>query len=158
MRTIVPWSAGIFLLMAADAGWPQAAEDPYAAHVSRAAPRSPEEERQGFHLPPGFDIQLVAAEPFVRKPININFDDRGRLWVTESVEYPFAAPSGAMGRDSVRILESTRGTALADEVVTFTTGLNIPIGVLPVTDGAIVYSIPDIFRFRFKDGADRAGG
>ena len=61
--------------------------------MSRARPRSPEDERKGFHLPAGFEIQLVAAEPYVRKPINIAFDERGRLWVTESVEYPFPAAS-----------------------------------------------------------------
>ena len=40
-----------------------------------------------FHLPPGFEIQLVAAEPDIGKPINMAFDARGRLWVTESIEY-----------------------------------------------------------------------
>ena len=42
-----------------------------------------------FHLPPGFEIQLVAAEPDIHKPINLTFDHRGRLWVTQSVEYPY---------------------------------------------------------------------
>jgi putative heme-binding domain-containing protein len=132
--------------------------DPYAAHVSRAGPRTPEEERKGFHVPPGFEVQLVAAEPFVRKPININFDHRGRLWVTESVEYPFAAPTGSPLRDTVRILEDTTGNGQADEVTTFTSGLNIPIGVLPQRDGALIYSIPNICRFHECNGTGRADG
>jgi putative heme-binding domain-containing protein len=130
--------------------------DPFAAHVSRAGPRSPEEERKAFHLPPGFDIELVAAEPYVRKPININFDDRGRIWVSESIEYPFAVPPERRGRDTVRILEDRNGDGLADEVTTFTDGLSIPIGVLPVRRGAIIYSIPNIYRFEDRDGDDRA--
>src|SRR6516162_8406084 len=120
--------------------------DPYAAHVSRAEPRTPEEERKSFHVPPGFEVQLVAAEPFVRKPININLDERGRLWVTESIEYPFPATAGSQPRDTVRILSRFDRKGLAQEVTTFADRLNIPIGVLPVRGGAIVYSIPTIQR------------
>ena len=58
-----------------------------------------------FHLPPGFEIQLVAAEPEVRKPINMNFDSRGRLYFTQSVEYPFPAKPGTIGRDTVKIID-----------------------------------------------------
>jgi putative heme-binding domain-containing protein len=160
MRFAFAGAAGLAFLLsiALPPGRPDAPADPYAAHVSRADPRSPEEERKGFHLPPGFDVELVAAEPYVHKPININFDDRGRLWVTESVEYPFPARPGARHRDSVRILEDTNGDGLVDEVTTFTGGLNIPIGVLPLRRGALIYSIPGIYRFDDADGDDRADG
>jgi putative heme-binding domain-containing protein len=56
----------------------------------------------------------------------------------------------------VRILEAPNGQALATEVTTFTSGLNIPIGVLPVQSGAIIYSIPNIYRLRDHGGDDRA--
>ena len=79
-----------------------AQDPPKFENVSSAPPRTPEEERKGFHLPPGFEIQLVAAEPDIHKPINIAFDDRGRLWVTESVEYPFPPPRGRRPRDAVK--------------------------------------------------------
>jgi putative heme-binding domain-containing protein len=137
------------------AGRLAAQKDLYGPHVAPSPPQTPEEERKRFHLPPGFTIELVAAEPFVRKPINIAFDDRGRLWVTESVEYPFPASSAGKAHDTVRILEDTRGTGLADQVITFADGLNIPIGVLPMRDGAVVYSIPNIYRYRFNRGTDR---
>src|SRR5262245_19759056 len=127
----------LLLFVLPSAGQSQAPRDP---NVAPGGPRTPAEERRAFHVPPGFEVQLVAAEPYVRKPININFDDRGRLWVTESVEYPFPAAASAPHRDTVRILESTTGKALADEVTTFTGGLNIPIGVLPCRAGAIIYS------------------
>jgi putative heme-binding domain-containing protein len=132
--------------------------EPFAEHISKTDPLTPEEERKKLHVPPGFEVQLVAAEPYVRKPININFDDRGRLWVTESIEYPFAAGPGAPHRDTIRILEDTNGDGRADEVTTFADGLNIPIGVLPLArGGAIVYSIPAIYRFDDPLGNDRAG-
>jgi putative heme-binding domain-containing protein len=159
MRSICTFLLIGVILLGVDVpvGRTQGADDPYAAHVSRAGPRSPEEERSGFHLPPGFEIQLVAAEPYVRKPININFDERGRLWVTESVEYPFPAAAGSRPRDTVRILQNFSVNGLAREVTTFADGLNIPIGVLPVKHGAIVYSIPAILRLLDRNGDDRAG-
>ena len=56
----------------------QAQKDPYAEFIAQTNPRSPQEERKSFHVPAGFEVQLVAAEPDVRKPINMNFDDHGR--------------------------------------------------------------------------------
>jgi putative heme-binding domain-containing protein len=156
MRCLIHCAVALSLPVFAGEARPQGAEDPYAAHVSRADPRTPEDERKGFHLPPGFDIQLVAAEPFVRKPINMNFDARGRLYVTESVEYPFGAAPGKPPRDTVRILGRFDRNGLAQEVTTFADGLNIPIGVLPIRRGAIVYSIPTIQRLDDTDGDDRA--
>ncbi len=141
--------------LVADVSSARPQDDPYAAHVARSKPRSPEEERKGFHVPPGFEVQLVAAEPDVRKPINMNFDDRGRLWVSQSVEYPFPARQNARTRDTVAILEDVDGDGKADRVTTFADNLNIPIGVLPVRGGALVYSIPYIYRIDGDGRADR---
>ena len=63
--------------------------------VSATEAISPDEQRKMFHLPPGFTIQLVAAEPDIRKPMNLNFDVHGRLYVTQSEEYPYPAKEGA---------------------------------------------------------------
>ncbi len=63
-------------------------------NVSSFPPRTPEEERKALHLPPGFEIQLVASEPDIHKPLNLAFDDRGRLWVTDTLEYPFPSRPG----------------------------------------------------------------
>src|SRR5437867_8844342 len=92
----------VFLLVAARCAL---AEDPFAEYVRSAAPKTAAEEQKVFHLPPGFDIQLVAAEPDIGKPMNLAFDSRGRLWVTTSIEYPFAAPTNRPARD--RIMEMT---------------------------------------------------
>jgi putative heme-binding domain-containing protein len=124
--------------------------------VAPTPPRTPEEERRGFRLPPGFEIQLVASEPDIHKPMNLAFDDRGRLWVTDTLEYPFPAPADRPGRDSVKILEDRDGDGMADRVITFADGLNIPIGILPVANGAIVYSIPNVYLMLDTDGDDRA--
>src|ERR1043165_6585835 len=70
------------------------AADPFAENVRTTEPLAPELEQKSFHLPPGFEIQLVAAEPDLRKPMNMAFDAAGRLWITESREYPIFAKPG----------------------------------------------------------------
>src|SRR5205807_9806875 len=136
--------------------WSAAAQDPYGNFIATTNPRTPAEEQKCFHLPPGFDIELVASEPAIGKPINLNFDDRGRIWLTQSVEYPFPAPAGQKPRDVIKVLACTRGDGVADRVTTFADGLNIPIGILPITNGAIVYSITNIYRVLDTDGDGRA--
>jgi putative heme-binding domain-containing protein len=116
---------------------------------------SPEQEKATFKLPPGFEIQLVAAEPEISKPMNIAFDERGRLWVTDTIEYPWPAEPGK-GRDSVKVLSDFDENGRARKISTFATGLNIPLGVLPVGDGAVIYSIPEIRRYRDTDGDGKA--
>jgi putative heme-binding domain-containing protein len=111
----------------------------------------PAEERAKFKVPDGFEVQLVAAEPDIAKPINMAFDARGRLWVTCTVEYPYEAPEGK-GRDTVKILSDFGPDGRARNVNTFAEGLNIPIGILPYQDGCIVYSIPNIWMLRDTDG------
>ncbi|WP_337173684.1 PVC-type heme-binding CxxCH protein [Paludisphaera sp.] len=126
--------------------------------VSTFEPRSPEEERKALHVPPGFEVQLVAAEPDIQKPLNIAFDDRGRLWVTDTVEYPYAAEGGARPRDTVKILSDFGPDGRARKVETFADGLNIPIGVLPMpsADEALAHGIPNIWRLKDTDGDGKA--
>jgi putative heme-binding domain-containing protein len=115
-------------------------------------PLSPEEQQKKFRLPPGFEIQLVAAEPDVQKPINLNFDHAGRLYFSQSVEYPFAARSDAKPRDTVRVIDGIAPNGRFAKVRTAVDGLNIPIGVLPLHDRLLVFSIPNIYACRDEDG------
>ena len=127
-------------------------------NVSSAPHRTPTEEQKAFHLPPGFVAELVAAEPEIHKPLNIAFDDRGRLWLTETVEYPFPAAQGTTPRDGVKILSDFGPDGHARKIETFATGLNIPIGVLPLPGGnsALVHSIPNVFLLTDTDGDGKA--
>ncbi len=117
---------------------------------------TPAAQRAKFHLPPGFEIQLVAAEPAIHKPMNISFDNQGRLWVTDTLEYPYPAKQGTPARDTVKVLKDTNGDGTANEITTFVDGLNIPLGVLPVAKGVIVYGIPAVMRCLDTDGDGRA--
>lgn len=131
-------------------------EDPFAAAIRPTEPLSPEAEQKAFHLPPGFRIELFAAEPDIQKPINMAFDARGRLWVAGSTDYPFPAKPGTPGRDSIKILEDSDGDGRADKITTFADGLTIPIGVYPYRDGAIAFSVPYIYYLADTDGDDKA--
>ncbi len=120
----------------------------YGEGVRPSEARTAEDERQGFHLPKGFVVDLVAAEPQISKPLNLAFDAQGRLWVTDSLEYPYQATGDSRPRDTLRIIEDTDGDGSFDKTTTFADGLNIPIGVLPYGDGAICFSIPNIWYLR----------
>jgi hypothetical protein len=80
---------------------PSAFGQKFAPNVVSAKPLAPTEQRKMFVLPAGFEIQLVAADPDIQKPMNLAFDDRGRLWVTDTVEYPWPVKPGERGRDTV---------------------------------------------------------
>jgi putative heme-binding domain-containing protein len=120
-------------------------------------PYSPDEAIEAMAMPPGFAVELVAAEPDIVNPIAMAFDDRGRIWVTESLEYPRKPPGP--GRDRVKILEDTDGDGRADKVTLFADGLNIPTGIAIGHGGTWVLNAPDLLFLPDADGdgcADRA--
>ncbi len=122
-----------------------AAENPFADVVRKTEPLTPEQEQKSFHLPPGFEIQLVASEPKIAKPMNMAFDAKGRLWLTQTREYPHPVlPVDKRGRDKVVVLENFSTNGRAQKVTTFADGLNIPIGIYPYKNGAIAFTIPKV--------------
>ncbi len=155
MRLLFPTTAACVVTLALGL-FARAQEPPEL--VAPTGPRLPAAERAGFKLPEGFEAQLVASEPTINKPMNISFDDRGRLWVTSTVEYPFPAPDSVKPRDRVIILEDFGPDGLARKSTTFADGLNIPIGILPLGDGheALVHSIPNILKLTDTDGDGKA--
>ncbi|QDT15231.1 DUF7133 domain-containing protein [Alienimonas californiensis] len=128
---------------------------------------SPAEQQTQFRLPPGFEIQLVAAEPEIGQPMNLAFDGAGRLWVTHSTTYPFPVEGpgtepragGLDGttpgppRDRLSVLSDFAADGRARSVEHVADDLNIPIGLLPLdgagaddAGGTLVYSIPNLWR------------
>ena len=88
----------------------RAAEPPRL--VAETPPLTPQEQLQKFHLPPGFRIELIAAEPEVPKPINLNFDARGRLYASCSLEYPYPATGDGTPRDAIKLITDTDGDSV----------------------------------------------
>ncbi len=138
-------STSLFLLLAITC----IAQEPPLVAPGEA--RSPAEELKSFKLPRGFEAQLVASEPDIAKPMNLAFDAKGRLWVTSSLEYPFPA-QGRPGRDMVHVLEDFAPDGKAKKIHTFAKDLNIPIGLLPQKDGALVFSINSLDQFKGEAG------
>src|SRR5438046_1482326 len=126
-----------------------------APHTSRDSPpdvpREPaspvpflsaEEEIKTMKIPPGFRVEVVAAEPLVQHPVAMAFDADGRMWVVEMRSYmPDVEGNGekaATGR--ISILEDTDGDGRADKSTIFLDNLVLPRAVAPVRDGALVGS------------------
>ncbi len=119
-------------------------------------PLSPAEAIKKMTVPQGFEVELVAAEPDLVNPVAMTFDDQGRVWVTESLEYP-RRPAGP-GRDRVKVLEDTDGDGKMDRTTIFAEGLNIPSGIAVGFGGVWVANSPDILFLEDTDGdlkADR---
>src|SRR5687768_11849595 len=130
--------------------------DPFSEGVRPTDPLPAAEQANTFKLPPGFKIELVAAEPDLQKPMNMAFDSKGRLWVTMSREYPFPAPLDKPARDMIKVFEDFDENGRARKVTTFADGLNIPIGIYPYKNGVIAWSIPNIWFFQHTDGDGKA--
>jgi len=105
-------------------------------------------------VPPGFAVELVASEPDIVNPIALTFDERGRIWITESLEYPRSEPGP--GRDRVKVLEDTDGDGKADKFTVFADGLNIPSGIAVGHGGVWVANSPDILFMQDTDGDGKA--
>ncbi len=117
-------------------------------------PLSPEQAIARMRVPEGFRVELVAAEPQIVNPVAMAFDERGRIWVTESLEYPRS--STGPGRDRIKILEDTDQDGPVDKVTVFAEGLNIPSGIALGYGGVWVANAPDILFLKDTDGDDRA--
>jgi putative heme-binding domain-containing protein len=146
-------AASVFLLAAFIA---RGASNPFERIIRDTEPLTPQEELKSFHLPPGFEIQLVASEPEIGKPMNLAFDAQGRLWLTQSREYPFPAPLETKGRDKIMVLSDFGPDGHAGKITAFAEGLNIPIGLYPYKNGVIAYSIPYLHFFQDTTDAGRA--
>jgi putative membrane-bound dehydrogenase-like protein len=114
------------------------------------------ESMQHIRVPAGFELQLFASEPDIVKPIAMAWDERGRLWLAESVDYPNNIHPGQPGRDRIKILEDTNHDGKADRFTAFAEGLNIPTGLVLSDGGVIVAQMPDLVFLKDTDGDGRA--
>ena len=115
---------------------------------------SPAEAIRRMVVPPGFKVELVASEPDLVNPVAMTFDERGRIWVTESLEYP--RRSAGSGKDRIKVLEDTDGDGKADKFTVFADGLNIPSGIAVGHGGVWVANSPDLLLLKDTDGDGKA--
>ena len=113
-----------------------------------------------FKVAPGLKVQLFASEeqfPELAKPVQLNFDSRGRLWVSTMPSYPAWQPGdGAGPNDKLLIFEDTDGDGRADKRTVFAEGLHCPTGFEFWNGGVIIVDQPRLIFLKDTDGDDRA--
>ncbi len=127
---------------------------PRAQSVKPGPALSVKEAIAKMKVPPGFRVECFASEPDLVNPVAMTIDEKGRVWVTESLEYPRRQPG--IGKDRVKILEDTDGDGKADKVTLFAEGLNIPSGIAVGHGGVWVVNSPDLLFYQDTDGDGKA--
>ncbi|MFB2119247.1 PVC-type heme-binding CxxCH protein [Parapedobacter sp. 2B3] len=120
-------------------------------------PLSAEESQTLIQVPVGFKLELFASEPDIRKPIAMEWDEKGRLWIVETVDYPNTVRNdNSKGDDRITICEDTDGDGKADKFTVFAEGLNIPTSFTFANGGVIVAQAPEFLFLKDTDGDDKA--
>jgi putative membrane-bound dehydrogenase-like protein len=107
--------------------------------------KSPEASLKSIQVKPGFQAELMAAEPLVQSPIAFAFGPDGKLWVVEMGDYPLGIDGKGKPGGKIKFLESTKGDGKYDKATVFLENLGFPTGVLPWRNGILVTCAPDIF-------------
>lgn len=152
----------------------------FLAGLAFAAGYSPEEAVRRMKAADGFRVRLVAAEPLVRQPVTLTFDDRGRLWTVQYIQYPAPAglkpvevdqylrtrydrvpeppPHGPKGADRVTILDGPDAQGRLHKAKDFISGLNLASGLCLGHGGAFVLQVPYLLFYPDRDGDDVPDG
>ena len=142
--------------------------------VQRDTTSRPDDALRAFRTIDGLAIDLVAAEPVIRQPIDLHFDERGRLWVVQYLQYPFPAglevtrydqylrarysrapaapPNHVRGADKITVLEDRDGDGRFETHQDVITGLNITTSVLTGRGGVWVMNPPYLLFYRDATG------
>jgi putative membrane-bound dehydrogenase-like protein len=137
---------------------------------------APKEALRRMKLAPGLEVRLVASEPLVRQPVALEFDDRGRLWVIQYLQYPNPAglkrvkvdrfsrtiydrvpeppPRGPKGADRITILESVDAKGRAQKARDFVRGLNLASGLAFGHGGVFVLQAPYLLFYPDRNRDD----
>jgi len=148
--------------------------------LDRPAPGAPGAPATSFKTPDDLAVDLVLSDPLIRQPVNINFDERDRMWLTEYAEYPHPSglkilsrdgawrvtydktpqppPNQVRGLDRISIHEDVDGDGVYDRHKTFVQGLNIATSALPGRGGAFVLNPPYLLFHPDRDGDDVPDG
>jgi putative heme-binding domain-containing protein len=170
-------------LVGTSPGWADGAQPATAGKAGTsadAAAPSPEAALAAMKTPADLKVELVLAEPVVRQPVFINFDERGRLWVVQYLQYPAPAglkvlsrdgywravydkvppppPHHTRGEDKITIHEDTDGDGVFDNHKTFLEGLNVVTAVARGRGGVWVLNPPYLLFYPDRDNDDVPDG
>jgi putative membrane-bound dehydrogenase-like protein len=117
---------------------------------------TPEESLKSMHVEGDFHVELFASEPLVFDPVEMVFDENGKIYVCEMLDYPDDPPAGKPARSRIVLLEDTDGDGKPDKRTVFADNVLEVSGIMPWKDGLIVTSAPDILYFKDTDGDGKA--
>ncbi len=134
-------------------------KNPTALDPAKELPRYPAVEPQAaiatWKVKPGFKLELAANEPLVRDPVAITFDENGRMFVCEMIDYSEERDHDPhWGR--ITMLEDKDGDGFYETSKVFADNLPWPTGLIWANGGLFVAATPDIWRFEDRDGDGRA--
>jgi putative membrane-bound dehydrogenase-like protein len=141
---------------------------------------TPEEALKRMKVAEGFQVKLVASEPMIRQPVTMSFDDRGRMWVIQYLQYPNPAglkavkvdeflrtvydrvpeppPKGPKGADRITILSDPDANGRYRKAKDFVTGLNLASGMAIGHGGVFVAQSPYLLFYPDRNGDDVPDG
>lgn len=123
-------------------------------------PFSPREALSTFRLPDEYRIELAASEPLISDPVEIAFDEDGKMYVVQMDDYPsdrmddYGADNAP--RSKIMLLEDKDGDGFFESGTVFAEGLHYANGVMPWKGGVLVASAPDILFLKDTDGDGKA--
>ena len=113
---------------------------------------TPENALSTFEIEPGFKIELLASEPLVGDPVDMEIDEYGRLYVVEMPGYPL----DKSGSGKIKLLSDTNGDGRMDKSIVFAEGLVLPNSIMRWKKGVIVTDAPHVFYFEDTNNDGRA--
>lgn len=105
-----------------------------------------------FELEDGFQIELIAGEPLISDPVDMEIDEFGRLYVVEMHGYPL----DKSGTGKIKLLSDTDGDGMMDQSIVFAEGLMLPTGIMRWKNGVIVTDPPHVYYLEDRDGDGKA--
>jgi putative membrane-bound dehydrogenase-like protein len=123
---------------------------------SQRAPLAPELALKEFRIAPGLRVELVASEPDIQSPVEMAFDEDGRLWVVEMRDYPTGPHPGRPPEGRIVILEEDKHSGRFHLTKIFADALLYANGLMLWRGGAIVTCAPDILLLSDENGDGKA--
>jgi putative heme-binding domain-containing protein len=176
MKQLIP----IFAIVAIVLGFAPFSNAQGSKDLKQAPKLTPAESAKAFKFADDLRFDQVLAEPLVKQPLSLSFDERGRLWVVQYIQYPHPAglkilsrdvfwrvvydkvppppPNHFRGKDIISIHEDTQGTGVYDKHSVFLDGMNIVTSVVRGRGGLWVLNPPYLLFYPMKEGVDAPAG